>query len=149
MSDRPSDLNLPDLKDVVIAVKDVAEWRDLGLQLGLPDATLASIAMHPDIEGHRRTMLSKWLESDLEASWEKLADALDRIGKNVIAANIRRQFVSVPTRTQQLTEATNVELASSRTSTAAPEPKKEKEGKGSVEKDIHVAQEKQDANKRK
>ena len=96
MSDRPSDLRLPELKDVVIAVKDVAvEWYDLGLQLGLPDATLASIATHPDIEARGRMMLSKWLQYDPKASWEKLAAALNKIGKNVIAANVRRQFVSV------------------------------------------------------
>ena len=95
MSDRPSDFRLPELKDVVIAVKDVAaEWYELGLQLGLPDATLASIAAHPDIEGRGRMMLSKWLQYDTKASWEKLATALNKIGKNVIAANIRREFVS-------------------------------------------------------
>ena len=137
MSDRPSDLKLPELKDVVIAVKDVAEWRDLGLQLGLPDATLASIAMHPDIEGHRRMMLSKWLESDLEASWEKLADALNKIGKNVIADNIRRQFVGVNT--------LNVESASSQPSPAKKGPEEEEKGSAGKEN----AQVEQDEGKRK
>ena len=102
MSDRPSDSDLKlELKDVVLAVKEVAEWYDLGLQLGLPDATLALIAQHPDYEGHRRMMLSKWLQSDTEASWEKLAKALDAIDKRVIAANIRRQFI-VPAQSTQM-----------------------------------------------
>ena len=102
MSDRPSDSDLKlELKDVVLAVKEVAEWYDLGLQLGLPDATLALIAQHPDYEGRRRMMLSKWLQSDTEASWEKLAAALDAIDKRVIAANIRRQFI-VPAQSTQM-----------------------------------------------
>ena len=78
-----------DLKAAVVAVKDVTKWYDLGLQLGLPESTLYLIATHPDIEGRLRTMLSKWLRSDTEASWEKLADALSIIGEKVAAENIR------------------------------------------------------------
>ena len=96
MSDRARELKL-ELKDVVIAVKDVTEWYDLGLQLGLPDATLASIARHPDVAGHQRMMLSTWLQFDTGASWEKLAAALAVIGKNVIAENVRRQFIGAVT----------------------------------------------------
>ena len=96
MSERPNgDLKLPELKDLVIAVRGVVEWHDLGLQLGLPESTLALIATHPDVEGHLRMMLSKWLQFDPEASWEKLATALSKIGKNAIAANIRQQFMIV------------------------------------------------------
>ena len=101
MSDRPSDVKL-ELKDVVLAVKDVVEWYDLGLQLGLPDSTLATIAQHPDVDGRRRMMLSNWLQSDLEATWEKLAAALDAIDKRVIAENIRRQLLGImPTKQPQ------------------------------------------------
>ena len=92
MSDRARELKL-ELKDVVIAVKDVTEWYDLGLQLGLPDSTLALIARDPDVAGRLRMMLSKWLQFDTEASWEKLAAALAVIGKNVLAENVRRQFM--------------------------------------------------------
>ena len=93
MSDRARELKL-ELKDVVIAVKDVTEWYDLGLQLGLPDYALASIARHPDVPGHKRMMLSEWLQFDTRASWEKLADALAIIGNNVLAENVRRQFMA-------------------------------------------------------
>ena len=97
MSERlTSDLKLPELKDLVIAVRGVVEWHDLGLQLGLPDATLRLIGLHPDTEGHLRMMLSEWLQFDPGASWEKLVTALSKIGKNTIAANVRREFVSGP-----------------------------------------------------
>ena len=152
MSDRPSDLRLPELKDVVIAVKDVVEWYDLGLQLGLPDATLASIATHPDIEGHRRMMLSKWLQYDPKASWEKLAAALSKIGKNVIAANVRRQFVP-SVATQSTPPVTNVDSASSNASSAAPARRgPEEEENLSTDKEagpLDNAQVEQDENKRK
>ena len=94
MSEPPaSDPKKPELKDLLIAVKDIVNWHDLGLHLDLPESKLASIATHPDIEGHRRMMLSEWLHFDPEASWEKLATALNKIGKNAIAANVRQEFV--------------------------------------------------------
>ena len=74
-----------------------AEWYDLGLQLGLPDSDLKLIDSSPDIEGHLRMMLSKWLDYDPEASWDKLANALNTIGKNTIAANIRSKYVRAAT----------------------------------------------------
>ena len=92
MSDRPT--NDLKFKDLVIAVRGVVEWHDLGLQLDLPESSLKLIATHPDIEGHLRMMLSEWLQYDPEATWEKLATALSKIGKNAIAANVRQQFVS-------------------------------------------------------
>ena len=134
MSDCPStinDLKLPELKDLVIAVRGVVEWHDLGLQLGLPDATLRLIGLHPDIEGHLRMMLSEWLQFDPEASWEKLATALNKIGKNTIAANVRREFLGVDTQVTQFTST--VEPASSQLS-RAPAPASEKEGEGTTDK---------------
>ena len=99
MSDRPSELELK-LNNVVPAVSDVAEWFELGLQLGLPSATLTLIAADTniiDIKSKRRAMLSEWLKYDTAASWEKLAAALATIGENVVAANVRSQFMMIPT----------------------------------------------------
>ena len=92
MSDRAGDLDF-ELQHIVIAVQDVGEWYDLGLQLGLPDSTLAAIASHPDVSGHKRRMLSEWLKRDTEASWDKLASALSVIGENVVSANVRSRFM--------------------------------------------------------
>ena len=94
MSDRPTDLKL-ELKNVVVAVREVTEWYDLGLQLGLPDHVLKLISSHPDIASHKRMMVSEWLQYDTKASWEKLATVLEAIGKRVIANKIRRSFLGV------------------------------------------------------
>ena len=99
MSDRPSELEFK-LSNVVLAVNDVDEWFKLGLQLGLREATLKSISADPDIRGiesKRLAMLSKWLIYDTSASWEKLATALATIGENVVAVNVRSQFMKIPT----------------------------------------------------
>ena len=94
MSEPPtSDPKKPELKDLVIALRGVVEYHDLGLQLDLPESELALIDKHP-VEDRLRMMLWKWLQFDPEASWEKLATALDKIGKNAIAANVRREYVN-------------------------------------------------------
>ena len=91
MSDRPSTLRL---QHILIAVTNVAtEWYDLGIHLGLPESILKLIGSSPDIEGHLRMVVSKWLDYDPEASWDKLANALNTMGKNTIAANIRSKYV--------------------------------------------------------
>ena len=93
MSDRPSDLEFK-LKHILIAVKDVAtEWHELGLYLDLPEHILKPIDSNPDVESHLRMMLSKWLDNDPEASWDKLANALNTMGKNAIAASIRSKYM--------------------------------------------------------
>ena len=92
MSDRLSDLELK-LKNLVIAVKDVSRWFNLGLHLDVPESKLKVIASQYDIEDGKREMLSTWLKFDPQATWEKLACALTAIGENVVAANVRSQYV--------------------------------------------------------
>ena len=108
MSDRPTDLQFK-LKHIVIAVRDViTEWHELGLQLDLPESILRLIGSSPDIEGHLRMMLSKWLDYDPKASWDKLANALNAMGKNTIAANIRSKYVgAAPTTTLNMVDVSD------------------------------------------
>lgn len=56
-------------------IKDVTNWRDLGIQLGLSPAKLNEIQ---ESEGDESTlkMITVWMKIDLEASWEKLVKAL-------------------------------------------------------------------------
>ena len=92
MSDRAEDTKF-EIKNIITALKDViAEWHDLGIHLGLPESILKLIGSSPDIEGRLRMMVSKWLDYDPEASWDKLANALNAMGKNTIAANIRSKY---------------------------------------------------------
>ena len=140
MSERPiREIKLPELKDLVIALKDLVECHALGLQLGLPESKLALIDKHP-VENHLRMMLSEWLQFDTEASWEKLAAALNKIGKNAIADNVRREFLGSDTCTS------TVELSSS----PAPAPEKRREGPSDKQAGpSNNAPVKQDAGKRK
>ena len=99
MSDRLKDLEL-ELRDVVLVLRDVAgtQWYDLGLQLRLSPSTLDTIAAdHQTADDCKRVMLRKWLQSDPEAGWEKLAAALTLMGHETTSATIRRKFSSIST----------------------------------------------------
>jgi hypothetical protein len=122
MSDHSVNLQF-ELQHIVIAVKDaISKWYDLGLQLGLPDATLTEIRLDPDTGSHLRMMLSKWLSYDPKASWEKLANALTRIGMNTIAANIRVKYMKAATTTTITTTTATVTTAVAATTSTTTAP---------------------------
>ena len=103
MSDRLKDLEV-ELRDVIVALKDVAgtRWYDLGLQLKLSPSTLDTIAAdHQTSDDCKRVMLRKWLQIDPEASWERLAAALILTGHESTSAAIRRKFSSISTDSTQ------------------------------------------------
>ena len=54
-----------------------ASWRDIGLQLGIPDGTLQLIENDYPSDKKCFTMFSKWLQSDVNASWSKLIKAIN------------------------------------------------------------------------
>ena len=70
------------------------------LWLQLSPSTLDTIAAHHNVDDHKRMMLRKWLQSDPEANWEKLAAALALIGHKTTAAKVRSQFSLVTTNHQ-------------------------------------------------
>jgi hypothetical protein len=100
----------PELKELVIALRGVVEYHDLGLQLDLPESALKLIDKHHDSKDHLRMMLSEWLQFDPKASWEKLAAALEKLGKNAIAAEVRRQFMSIVQPLEQESRRSKFEL---------------------------------------
>ena len=89
MSDRPK------LRDLVNAVRRVTDWYDLGLQVDLPEEILNEIRSDPDSSHHKTLMLSKWLDYDTAASWQKLADALTTMGQVVVAEEVKTRFIGI------------------------------------------------------
>ena len=78
------------------ALQDVNDWQILGLKLGLWWSKLDSLKRDPFLnyeESRKVAMLQTWWNYDLNASWEKLAEALDQMGKCRLAATIRTQCV--------------------------------------------------------
>jgi hypothetical protein len=104
MSDRADDIKFK-LKNILTALRDIAtEWRGVGTQLDLPEHMLKMVGSSQDVEDRLQMMLSKWLDYDPEASWDKLANALNAMGKNTIAANIRSKSVGAVMNSQTIPE---------------------------------------------
>ena len=74
-------------------IKDVVEeWEQLGLALQLPYEVLREInANRVQIATKKEEMVVKWIESSSPACWWLLVKALEEIGLNVAAANIRAE----------------------------------------------------------
>ena len=71
----------PSLKDLqqCFTPQYAVQWRVIGIQLGLPNATL-DIIEHDNRDKAREccnVMLNKWLQVDTTASWEKLFTVIE------------------------------------------------------------------------
>ena len=71
--------------------------KDLVFQLGVPLNVLDNIEARYNGEDRKFHFIQQWLDSDVSASWEKLASALERIGMSVLAAEIRQKIAQEPT----------------------------------------------------
>ena len=85
-----------DLCDVLAVIRDLNDWRDLGLQLGLLYSTLTDIETHRHYKPSecRIDMLSAWLQQQDSVlqrgvpSWSVLRAALKQMGNFEIAGRI-------------------------------------------------------------
>ena len=78
-------LTLQTIDEILI---EVVDWHTLGIKLGLPDQKLKEIEINYSAHGlgrQRNEMISSWLMYDTEASWDKLASALKKMGMHVVA----------------------------------------------------------------
>ncbi len=57
--------------NVLNRIEDVTRWKDLGLQLGLKSSRLDEIE-----DNFKLKMITLWIATDRDASWEKLEIAL-------------------------------------------------------------------------
>ena len=83
-------------RNIAVMLKSMSDWQTLGIKLGLPDFMIEEIRINVNVYGivqQRQRMITKWLEYDLNASWSKLADALEEMGSNKVAKDIRDKYV--------------------------------------------------------
>ena len=87
-------MTIRDLVEILQVLKDghfqTFKWFDLGLYLGLIHNDLMIIEDNYPQDAKRclRECLARWLEDDIEATWDKLAIAADKVGDASVAEYI-------------------------------------------------------------
>ena len=99
MTDMFAGTDTPTISLLNIHVRDkvAPSWYDLGVQLlscGQSEKLDVIKQNYPtDADMCCTEMFKHWLDVDNEASWNKLIAALEQIGQNVLAENIRRNVL--------------------------------------------------------
>ena len=78
-------------KNVLKAIKDVVEWKSLGVQLDIsaPKINEIDVNNRGQVPDCRFALVQYWLQSDVSCSWKRLIDALKAIDYSVLAEEIR------------------------------------------------------------
>ena len=79
------------LRNIDEILTEVLDWYTLGITVGIPHHLLGEIQINYSAYGigrQRQEVITKWLEYDTEASWDKLANGLKDMGKHVVATKI-------------------------------------------------------------
>lgn len=83
------------MNNVTAALKDIPEWQKVGVLLGIKWSKIKEIMGHNhDPWVCKADLIDYWLESDLQASWEKFALALEEMEKMVDAEKVRTTYCS-------------------------------------------------------
>ena len=87
------------LRNLLTELVEVRDWRTLGVHLAVPKDELSKINARFDGERGRckKRVLDWWLTNDPQPSWEKLAQALEKMGPHEeLVQWIWRKFVTSP-----------------------------------------------------
>ena len=87
-------------KDVV--PQYAIHWEDLGIKLGLKKHHIATISQNNAYNPNRtvdycKSMLTKWLEIDCSATWDKLRNAIRTITKGEDMVSVYVSTIYIPT----------------------------------------------------
>ena len=72
----------------------VEETRQLVFQMGVPLRVLDSIADEYTGENRKQHFVQKWLDMNLDASWDKLVAGLRKMNMNTLAASVESEHIS-------------------------------------------------------
>ena len=83
------------MRNITNELVDVAEWESVGIALGVSSTKLHEIRANRMNNGPlcKISMADTWLRSDVNASWEKLADALKKTGNDTQAEQVYQEYV--------------------------------------------------------
>ena len=83
------------MKHLVTACKSVTDWHTLGIQLDLTTTQLNSIHVTYyalGVDRLKTEMFDVWLKSSPDASWMDVITALEDMGMDRVASNVRAAY---------------------------------------------------------
>jgi len=84
----------PDMQSLSNALKDVSNWHQLGIQLGIPTSELRKIEEEYQRADRRKTeALDTWLHQTPSASWSDVVSALQQMGENTVAESVCQKYI--------------------------------------------------------
>ena len=79
---------------MAVAVKSIEKWQELGHQLNINPEKLSNLFKSGRSGAEcRDEMIAYWEKHDNDASWEKLARALSRMGEDQLAVRIIKEHM--------------------------------------------------------
>ena len=80
----------------MVELKTVTDWELLGVYLDLPPAILDKVKQESDrVEIRKYKVLTEWLKSTPEASWENIVSVLKMMDENCVAESIEKKYTVV------------------------------------------------------
>ena len=90
-------LDITDLDEIQESIKEIVDWKDLGLKLGLYLSTLEEIELdHNRVKNRKREMLAAWLrreDNSKDRTWSTLVDAVHKMNHHSLAEEITEQHL--------------------------------------------------------
>ena len=84
----------PDVQNLSSALKDVCNWHQLGIQLGIPTSELRKIEEDYAKSDRRMTeTLNAWLQRTPSAPWSDVVSALQQMGESTVAESVRQKYI--------------------------------------------------------
>ena len=78
------------LKEVLMELSDVKNWKELVLHLGVPREVMNQIELGDKaVDCQKSEAISWWMGNSATASWSKLADALWKFNYPLLAVNLK------------------------------------------------------------
>lgn len=82
------------VKTLCAELKRVADWHQLGINLGVPADGLTNVESDHQSNNRRKAqMLDLWLQRTPNATWGDVVSALEEMGENRVAENIRHNHI--------------------------------------------------------
>lgn len=90
---QPAEPTLQELKKELKTIS--ANWKNLGVHLGLPMPTLDKVEKdNTGVDDRLNDMLHKWLQSNAKGTWKNIVTALRIMEENRVADCIERTYCS-------------------------------------------------------